>query len=190
MWPVDVWRWGRLRGAGLIAMRAGAVFGLLQLALGTSVGRAVASALLFGIFFGVLMSYSAWRKWPGAADLVSADRVAVARAVRRGEDVDDRRLASAVVEYVGVVRNSCKEDRRYEWFVWLVAASTLVIAIVATIDQSTRHAAGWWGLVVVWAVLLALGPRRRRRSMLNASRAEYAARSHLGDQSTSGTPSP
>jgi hypothetical protein len=173
-----IWEDGPVKGALLVGVPAGLFFGLLQFFMEGSALGALAAGVFFGVWFGVIMTWWARRQWRRGAELTPADRAAVARAVRKGEDVGDARLDDAVVDYAGVVRRVQELDTRYRWVMWAIAASTVALAIGATVEGSTREAVVWWLLTVFWAVNLTwLVPRRRARTLENARRAEEAARS-------------
>jgi hypothetical protein len=176
----SVWSRGRLWSAARIGAPAGIAFGLVQFALYGSVGKAIFGGLFFAVFFGAVMALIMWRSWQGARDLSSADRVAVARIVRRGEGVDDQRLAPSVLEHATAVRRKWERDNRSGWVLWIVAGLTLLLAFGATMEGSTRSAAVWWVLVAFWASFLTWLPRRRARVLSHASHAEAAARRLLG----------
>ena len=101
----------------------------------------------------------------------------MARAVYRGEDIHDERLAGAVVEYAGVVRQAQERDARLNWVLVVFAALTAILAISATVGGATREAIGFWLLTAFWVAGLGwIYPRRRARMLANAQRAELAAR--------------
>jgi signal peptidase I len=134
------------------------------------------SGAFFGAAMGAFGAYHAWHQWPGAANLAAADRLKVVRAVRRGEGIDDARLAPAVLEYAASVRRTQERERRRAWFVWLIAAGTLAVALANTISKSFSKAAVWWLLVAFWAAFFIWLPRRRARLIASAKRAEDAAK--------------
>jgi hypothetical protein len=155
---------------------AGVCFGLFWFALEGSLGKAIFEAIFFALFFGGWSAIVIWRAWPGAKDIDPADRVAVARIVDRGDKVADRRLAAYVVDYATVVRRRQTRDKRFQWTMFAFPALTLILALTATSEGSTRHAVLWWVLLGVWGPLLIRIPRRRARTQGHAVSAEADAR--------------
>jgi signal peptidase I len=155
---------------------AGLAYALLWFATGRSLGNAALSGAFFAVIMGAFGAYHAWRQWPGAGNLAAADRVKVVRSVRRGEGIDDPRLAPAVLEYAASVRGTQERERRLAWFVWLIAAGTLALALADTINKSFSKAVVWWVLVAFWVGFFIWVPRKRARLITNAQRAEDAAK--------------
>lgn len=176
---VDVWRGGRLWSAARIGVPAGTAYGVIQFAFDGQAGRAALGGIFFGIFFGLWAAWYMWRRWPGAAGLGSVDRVAVVRIVRRGEHLDDPRLAAPVIDYVAVVRRARDREQWFAWVLWLFAVGTSIYAIGATIGGSARSAVVWWVLVALWVCMLASIPRKRIRALSKASHADASARQLL-----------
>ncbi|MGW7362252.1 hypothetical protein ACWGI8_02240 [Streptomyces sp. NPDC054841] len=116
------------------------------------------------------------RAWPGANDLDSADRVAVVRATRRGEDTGDIRLAPAVIDYTGALRTAGERDRLLQRLVLLCAGLAVALALSDTFTGSTREALVSWLWVAIFLAELIWWPRKRARIMSNAERAERSAR--------------
>jgi hypothetical protein len=160
------------------------VFGALQFAEYGSVVGAILAGLFFGLvlglFLGAFMALWMGRSWPGAKALNSADRVAVVRASRRGEEIGDARLAPAVIDYCSVLRKTQERDRRFQWALWLPAGLSLIIALGETFTGSARGAFVWWFLVAFWLVFLTWLPRKRARVLSNVQQAEALARRALG----------
>lgn len=133
--------------------------------------------VVFGIWFGVCMAWEMRRRWRRSSDLAPPDRVAVVRAVRRGEDIQDERLADAVIHYADVVRQAQERDARLTWVGVAAAVLGSIVAIAETVAGSTGEAVLFWLLAAILAVNLTwLVPRRRDRAVANARRAELAAR--------------
>jgi len=125
---------------------------------------------------GTVTTFQTWRQWPGARELTGADRAAVARAVRLGSQIHDPRLAPAVVDYAAMTRRVQERSGRFMWFVWLIAAVTLALAIADTLNKSLSTAGVWWMLVAFWIGMFLWLPRKRIRTLANASQAAAAAR--------------
>jgi hypothetical protein len=162
--------------AARIGAPAGVFIGLVQFAQSGSVAKGLRGGIFFGVFFGAAMALVMWRSWPGAKDLAPADRVAVQQVVRRGEKIDEARLAPAVLDYAGVVRRTQERESRRRWVLWLFVGATVIIALAATVDGTTREEVVWWALVALWAGSLLWLPRKQARLHSNASRAEAEAR--------------
>lgn len=175
----NVWGHGRLWSAVRIGVPTGFLFGAIQFAQTGSLGAALYGGIFFAVFFGGVMAIVLWRLWPGAGDMASTDRVTVARVVRRGEVIDDARLAPAVIDYVDVVRRTQDRDQRYGWMLWAFAGLTLILSLESTLSGSVRRAAVWWALTAFWAGFLVWLPRKRARLLGNAARAEASARQQL-----------
>jgi hypothetical protein len=169
------WGGGRLQMALWIGVPAGGFFGLiLFLSDSASPIGAVAEGIWFALIFGAWMTRLQRRAWGGADDLPPRDRVAVLRAVRRGEDGEPR-LAPAIVDFADVVRRRNERDHRYRWVLWLAGGATLCMALYASLAGSTRSAVVWWVLVGYWALFIARSPRKGARSLARAERAESLA---------------
>jgi hypothetical protein len=159
---------------------AGLGFGLLRYAIDGSLGRAIFGAVFFAAFFGPTMAFIQRRRWPGSAELAADDRLAVERAVQRGEGIGDERLAGAVVALAEVVRTTEEREARQSWVLVLFAAGTLAYALAATFDGSTREVIVFWALTAFWIVaILWWFPRQRRRRLENARKAATAVTGHI-----------
>lgn len=177
-----MWAGGPVRAALHIGIPAGFGFGLLQFAIDGSVAGAVFGGVFFAVFFGGTMALIARRRWSGSGRLAPDDRVAVARAVRRGDDVGDDRLVEAVIDYAEAVRKTQERDARLRWILPLFGVLSFVIAVTSTIGGSAREAVVFWLLSGFWVIgILWWFPRQRARWRENASRAEAAARRRAGD---------
>ena len=67
--------------------------------------------VVVGTFYGVWMARRMARYWPGAKDLSGEQRVAVARAVRRGEPIGDARLSQPVIDYSRALHAAAETGR-------------------------------------------------------------------------------
>jgi hypothetical protein len=174
-----------MRAVARVGIPSGIAFGLIQYLMTGSAPRALFGCLFFGVTFGGFTAWSVRRRWRQSSELAPDDRATVARAVRKGEDIPDERLADAVVDYAAVVRQAEERDARQRWVLVAFAIMTLIGAIVLTVVGSTREAVVFWLLSVFWVVNLTwLIPARRARAVANARRAEEAARfrsSQAGD---------
>jgi hypothetical protein len=183
------WHGGRLRRAVQIGVPIGAYFGAYQFGQSGSAEAALVGGLFFGLFVGVffdpLMAAIVRRSWRGAADLASADRIEVAGVVRRGEGINEPRLASAVIEYAGVVRSAQERNRRQIWVLAIPLAAFVAFAIGQSIGGPPRSAVVDWILVGILVglvvIVVPMTPRIRRGILSRAERAEQLARQSLGE---------
>ncbi|MFE2100435.1 hypothetical protein [Streptomyces sp. NPDC059468] len=184
--PGWVWRGGPVRRAMIIGLSAGVSFGAFVLAESGSWAGAVAAVLVLGPFYGIRVSRRMSRVWPGAGDLDPADRQAVVRAARRGEDIGDPRLAPAVVDYCDGLRTAREHDRLLLWVVLVFAGLAVALALTDTISGSARQAWVSWLFVLFFLVELTWWPRRQARIMSHAEQAERSARRVLRQRDPSG----
>ncbi|MGW7403003.1 hypothetical protein ACWGI9_04540 [Streptomyces sp. NPDC054833] len=73
--------------------------------------------LVLAVFYGPMMARRTGRVWPGAEEPSRAERAAVVRSTRRGEDIGDAHLAPAVVTYADGLRQT---RERGGWGRWVV----------------------------------------------------------------------
>ncbi|MCV7298959.1 hypothetical protein H7J93_04830 [Mycobacterium barrassiae] len=172
--PAAVWRGGFVSRA----LTTGVVVGLC---LGTLAwldsGFWLAAAIVFvvvGTFYGIWMARRMARYWPGAKELTGEERVKVARAVRRGEPIDDARLAQPVIDYSRGLHDAAA-NRMWRWLLILV----LVVAVGTAIWDSVT---GTWGNTVASVVYLAAllvesfwMPKWQAQLLANADRAAALA---------------
>jgi hypothetical protein len=176
--PDRLWSDGPVRAAVRIGLPAGLGYWLLMFLMTGSARGAFFGAVFSGVTFGAFMASVIRGRWPRSSDLAPNDRVAVARAVRKGEDIQDERLAGAVIHYARIVRHTQERDARWTWVGVVLAVVTLICAIFSTADGSTREAVMFWLFTAFWVVAIAwVMPRQRARAIANAQRAELAARS-------------
>ena len=176
--PGRIWSDPPVVAAARVGIPAGVYFGVVQTLITGSALQGLLNGVLVAVMFGAFMVWWMRRSWRRAAELAPQDRAAVARAVYRGEDIQDERLAAPVVEYAGVVRKAQERDARFTWVFVVVGVVTAALAISATAAGSTLEAVAFWLLTAFWVVGLGwIFPRRRARLLANAQRAEQAARS-------------
>jgi hypothetical protein len=179
--PERIWEGGLLRAAGRLGVPAGLAFGLLQFASNGSVPGAIFGGALLAVVAGASMALAIRRRWSRSSELTSHDRVAVARAVHRGEDVGSDHLAPAVIAFAEVVRRAQERNPSRRWVLPLFACLSLFVAVTSTIDGSSRQAVIYWLITAFWVVGITWWfPRQRARSTANAQKAELAARRRLG----------
>jgi hypothetical protein len=119
------------------------------------------------------------RRWPLAEALAPADRVAVVRAVTRGEPLAEARLAPAVIDRAAAVRRDLERAARLSWLGWAVVAVALAAAAGATVIAGSEERGAvlvLWASVLLVTAMVALVPRLSDRRERRARRAEkYAA---------------
>ncbi|MEU4065748.1 hypothetical protein AB0F25_25565 [Streptomyces wedmorensis] len=182
-----------LRTGVRTGLAVGLYFGALQLTQhgpGVEVPVTVVFFLLCaglpaGLLFGALPAERRWRSWPGSRALNRADRAAVERATERGEDIGGARLAPAVLDYCGVLREAARgRVRVHRVALRVVPVLTLAIALAATLADEPPapmwSEAGWklvqWMPLVYAFWVLAGFPGRQKRALAALSRAEAMAR--------------
>jgi hypothetical protein len=177
--PAAVWRGG-------FALRALTVGGAVGLSLGALAwldsGFPVAGAIVFvvvGTFYGGWMARRMARYWPDAKDLSGEQRVAVARAVRRGEPTADARLSQPVIDYSRALHAAAETGRWLRWALVFV----LAVGVGAAVWDAVF---GSWGNTVASAVYLAAlvvelfwMPKWQTQLLANADLAAALARKSL-----------
>lgn len=169
--PATVWRGGPVVRALIVGAAVGVFLGVLAwLDSGLLVAGVIVTVVVGG-GYGIWMQRRMARFWPGAAALTADERVAVARAARRGEPVGSPGLAEALAEYGSGMRAAAETARPYRCVIPLV----LVVGVGTAVWDAIY---GTWGNAAVSAVYLALlllevfwWPRRQRRLLANADRA-------------------
>lgn len=184
--PAWAWAWAWRGGPVYRAVCIGIPVGIFLAALvfaesGLVVGALVAFVVL-STFYGIMMARRMSKFWPAAKDLSGGDRVAVVRAARRGQDIDDTRLAPAALDYVVGLREARAQARQWHWAVWLGAAAVLVFAVVDSLSGTLRVAAVSWLFVAFFIVELFWWPGRQDRLLANAERTEGSARRAISEK--------
>ncbi|MFB7504987.1 hypothetical protein [Streptomyces broussonetiae] len=182
MMLVPGWMWrlgtaGRRVAAGLAA---GLFLGVFVLVEAGSWAGAVVVFVVLSLFHGTRVARRMENIWPAAEGMSGADRTAVVRATRRGEAVDDPRLASSVVEYARALRRGAEEDRLRRRVVLLVTALAVALAVYDTVRGSTGQTIASWLVVLLLLADLVWWPRSRARLLARADRAEASARRATG----------
>jgi hypothetical protein len=180
--PAWAWRGGAAARAVCVGVPVGVFLGALVFGESGQMLGAVVAFVVISAFYGIAMARRMSQFWPAATDLSGGDRVALARAARRGQDVDDARLATAAIEYGGGLRAAREQGCRWQWVVWLGAAAALVLAVFDTISGPSRIAAVSWLFVVFFVVEIFWWPRVQDRLLVNAERTGESARRALGQQ--------
>jgi uncharacterized membrane protein YfcA len=137
--------------------------------------------VIIGAFYGIWMPRRMARYWPGAKQLNGTDRVAVVRAARRGERIDDARLAHGVVDYSNGMHAAADQARPLRWVL-------VFVLCVAVATAAWDAAFGSWGNAVasfIYLVLLLIElfwwPKRQEQLLANADRAKEMANQQLPD---------
>jgi hypothetical protein len=174
--PAWVWRGGRIFRAVTIGLTAGIFFGALAFAdSGLWLSGLVVLVILTPVY-GIMMARRMSRFWPGAKELKGADRVAVARAARRGRAIGAPRLAPAVIDYSDGLHAAYEQARPRRWVLWLLAAASLFAAGMDTYLGPIRSAVVSWLFVAFFAVELWWWPKEQVGLVANAERAANLAR--------------
>jgi hypothetical protein len=174
--PAFVWRGGSFRRALTVGAGLGIGLGALAWIDSGFLLGGVITLVITGVFYGIWMHRRMARYWPGAKDLTGEERVTVARTARRGERIDDARLAPAVIDYGSGMRAAAEQARPFRWLAPLV----LVVAVGTAVWDA---AFGSWGNAVasgIYLVLLLLElfwwPKRRDQLLANVDRSAETAR--------------
>jgi hypothetical protein len=177
--PAWVWRGGVAFRAVVVGLSIGTFFGALGWAESGSVAALLALTVLGPLVFGVPTTRRIQRFWPGATKLTGADRVAVVRATRRGEAINEPDLAHAVIEYGSGLRRAHEQARRYRWVVPLVAVLSLILALTDSLFGSIRLALVSWVWVAILVAEMMWWPRKQASLLSAAERAQTLARQFL-----------
>lgn len=128
--------------------------------------------VVVGTFYGIWMARRMSRYWPAAQRLSSAERVAVVRAARAGERIDDPRLVEAARDYRRGVRDSAESARPFRWVLPLV----LVVAAGSAIWDAVFGSVGNAVVSVVYLAALAVEvfwwPTRQAQLLARVDRAD------------------
>jgi O-antigen/teichoic acid export membrane protein len=169
--PAFAWRGGALRRAVTLGIAIGIFLAAMAWIDSGMLLGAIIAFVVTGVLYGIVMHRRMKRYWPGAKELSGDDRVAVVRAVRRGERVGDARLTQAVTDYSHGLHAAAEEARPFRWLVPLV----LVVAVATAVYDAVF---GSWGNVVASIIYLVLlmfelfwWPKRREQLLANADRA-------------------
>ncbi len=134
--------------------------------------------VVVGAFYGVWMARRMARYWPGAKQLSGDERVTVVRAARRGERIDDARLAKAVIDYSSGMHAAAERAWPFRWLIPLVLVVGVGTAAWDAVYGSWGNAAASAIYLVLLAIELWWWPKRRDELLANADRAAEAAK-HL-----------
>jgi hypothetical protein len=153
--PSVLWRWNAAGRALVAGMLIGVALGVLAwLDSGTALAAAVVF-LVTGGLSGVVTAHRMARDWPQAASLSRGDRVAVVRAVRRGEPLPDAALVEAALSYATVLHTAA--SRRSLWrYLLAIVVVPLIVTAIATALWDARY--GSVGSAVASLIYLAVLP--------------------------------
>jgi hypothetical protein len=184
---------GRLRYGVTIGLIFGICMGVVfywadspRSAVGAAIGGVVA-----GAGFGTVMAGS---RYAGGLfpirellEFPPSDRVAVLRAVRRGEPVSDPRLAPSVLAFAKSVMASVRRQQAplWRWMVFAFAALELVFAVAKTSTGRVWQAVFFWAATVMffgvgWTVPRALARQREKAEAAADYAADQIGRSSAG----------
>jgi hypothetical protein len=176
--PAFVWRGGFLRRALTVGGAVGIALGAMSWLDSGFLLSGVVVLVVVGAFYGIWMARRMARYWPGAKQLSGDERVTVVRAARRGERIDNARLAQAVVDYSSGMHAAAERARPFRWLLPLVLVVSLGTAVWDAVYGS-------WGNAAASAIYLALllielfwWPKRRDELLANGDRAADIAQ-HL-----------
>lgn len=142
--PAFVWRSGFAGRALIIGAAVGVVLALLSWLDSGFWISGVIILVIVGTFYGIWMARRMERYWPTSKELPGADRVAVVRAARTGERIDDPRLVEAARAYRRGVHEAAESARPFRWLLPLVlivaAASALWDAVFGSVGNAVVSA--------------------------------------------------
>ncbi|MFV8052255.1 hypothetical protein [Mycobacterium sp. 48b] len=169
--PAFVWRGGFAGRALMAGAAVGMVLGVLSwLDSGLWVSGAVVLVIV-GTFYGIWTARRMARYWPMSAQLSGADRVAVVRAARGGERIDDPRLVEAARAYGRGVHEAAESARPFRWLLPLV----LIVAAASALWDAVFGSVGNAVVSVIYLAALAVElfwwPRRQAQLLANVDRA-------------------
>jgi hypothetical protein len=179
--PAFVWRGGFFRRALMVGATVGLFLGALAWLDSGILLAGVVVLVILGTFFGVWMPRRMARYWPAAKQLRGADRVAVARAARRGERIADVRLAQALIDYTNGLHSAAERARPFRRLVWLVLIVAMGSAVWDTVFGSLGNGVASGIYLVALLVELFWWPKRQDQLLANADRAAAIA-AHIRDQ--------
>ena len=160
---------------------SGTVYGALQVLGGESLLTGVVTGLVFATFMAAGF-YGAATRLPHLSGLNYRQKRSVMRAVRLGRGVDDPALAEPTISHARWVQRSAASQR---WMTVLVAtllgASGLVLVVALVLEDAYLAFAAAFSLMV-WILILLVGPRVDRRRVAQAQRAEMAAMERSADR--------
>jgi hypothetical protein len=179
-----LWRGGRLRYGVTMGLLFGICMGVFTYWVGSP--RSAVGAAIGGVVAGMGSgSWIAVSRYAGGllfsrelSELPPPDRVAVLRAVMRGEPVSDPRLAPSVLACATSVMASVRRQQapQWGWMLFAFAGLGLVIALWKTSTDRVWQAVFFWAATVIIFGFGCTNPRALVRSREKAeAAADYAA---------------
>ncbi|SRR6266851_442022 len=138
-----LWRGGPRRWAVLMGFICGLPTTGALLAVSVDAVFAVVGGLLSWVLYVALakkVSWPGWRREPLSL-LSPSDRVAVIRAVRKGEPLPDPRLAPSVLAFAKVAISEAAQEQRRRWMFFALPVLLIAAAVGLTVTGSVRLAA-------------------------------------------------
>lgn len=165
--PAVVWRGGLVRRALLIGGVVGLCLGALAWLDSGFLVSGVIVAVVVGGFYGTWMARRMDRYWPASKTLSGDERVAVARAVRRGAPLD-KGLSEAAVDYARGLCAAAADARPVRWVLPVVLVVALGAAIWDAVFGSWGSAIASVGYLAALSVELFWWPRRQTQLLARA----------------------
>lgn len=167
---------GRLRvpiASGVLAgVVSGTVVGIVQ----QSILAGAINGVVYGGFMAAMFASSPFRHL-SFAGLSYRQQRQVAQAVRRGRAVTDLALADATVRYARQVRQRRMHDRALAFrLAWGLLVASVIGLVAALVLGSATGLIAAGVSVVVWIIVLTVGPILERHIVANALAAEQATR--------------
>jgi hypothetical protein len=169
------------RTAFILAVASGVLFGGLHGLAQRSLSYGIVAGVVFGSIMPVVILRSA-RAGPCLAGLSVRQRRAVVTAVRKGRPIEDPALAEAVIGHARQVQRRAPSERRGLTLAWAFLGMSVVGLAAALVLGSAPGAIGAGFSLVVWAVILLVGPRLVRHTTDRARAAEEAAGRMLAER--------
>lgn len=161
--PAFVWRTGLLGRALIVGGAVGVVVGVLSWLDSGFWISGVVVLVIVGTFSGVWTARRMARYWPTAGQLSGTERVAVVRAARAGEPIDDVRLAGFARDYRRGVHEAVESGRPLRWLL----PAVLIVAAASALWDAVFGSVGNAVVSVVYLTALVLElfwwPRRQAR---------------------------
>ena len=127
--------------------------------------------VVVGTFYGLWMSRRMARYWPESKSLDGDERMAVVRAARRGERIDDERLAQPLADYVRGLHAAAESPRHWRWLLGAVLVIAVAVAVWDAVFGSWGSAIASVVYLVALVVELFWWPKRRDLLLACADRA-------------------
>lgn len=177
--PAFVWRYGVLGRTALTG--AGAALPLAGLAwIDSGIWLAAVFVLiLLTPGFGIWLTRTMAKHWPGGKELSGPDRVTVVRTARRGEHIENVRLAQPLIDYRFGLHAAAEKARPFRWLIGVVLTIAAGMAVWDFAMGSTRDGISscvYLGLILIEVLWW---PSRERQLLTNADRAAAAAQDVL-----------